>query len=136
MDVSRVEVNALRASVDPFSLIEERYGYSIDAEAVKACLDSGNEELSYLNRHETRDVSPEYLAREREKRVRKIAYFVRYGFSEPINLEIVGSDMLLTDGVNRFCASLIRQDKQVRAYLQWNFDLSLLTQEPTTVSTA
>lgn len=121
-----IPVNELSDRVDVFScwMYLDR---PICHSEVLDCINEGQEELVDTESLELGGVKNSSLLR--EGHIRKIAYFVKNGFNDPISIDLgfpemnaVNTGHIIDDGNHRLAAAIIRGDKEIKAQIHGSAD--------------
>lgn len=117
--VEAIDVSVLVSIWNPFSAWYELKGKAITEEEVQSCIANGDEENVFTELFLPTDSPTEIQVKDaRENHIKKIAYFVVHGFSDPIDVECLDyDDFRVNDGNHRLCAAIIRGEKAINGWV-------------------
>lgn len=120
-----ISVKKLHRLCNPFTCWME-IETAITEKEVKDCIDKGQEDLietplalESIFKH-GKILDP---IESKQNHIKKIAYFVKNGFDNPISLDVgvpsmgCNVDYMIEDGNHRFAAAIIREDKFIKCHI-------------------
>ncbi|MDK9789883.1 hypothetical protein [Vibrio sp. D431a] len=117
--IETLSIKELLKYWNPFLAWFELKGVAIAQEEVLECLKKGEEELVFTEIFFSGEyVSDEIAAEARRNHIKKIAYFVKHGVNDAIDVEFLENDNIaVNDGNHRLCAKVIRGETEIESFL-------------------
>jgi hypothetical protein len=121
-----LSISSMMEYIDPFNAWMELES-PIEIHEVLYCLENNNESLAETPLLlSSSGLTPEKLIKLRQNHIRKIAYFVKNGFSKPIDIEWEEQkyNSPIQDGNHRIVAAIIKKDTHINAYVSGFMDIA------------